>query len=318
MRALIRLLAVGASRGGGAVDVGGAGSRPVPHRAASRTRASDGRDRARSLSRPITPPATRWSPTTGRTTAVLIARHTYDTGGLGGVLNGSVVDHLASQGSLTYDWYHGLLFAVNAGQQHGVCLLRQGRPASTAPGRQLGRDLSCQRCCPRRPGLRAQRQRRRQRGRLRVVGDTLHSLAGSHRDARLDDPLRHHAVHPHSRTGGLLSRRPQLLVTTKANGNDIDVFGVAANGRLHPSSVVNSEPGTLPFAVIFDRAGHLVVAEAGTNALATFASTRTAPSRFIDAVGTGQAATCWVAPARGFLYASNAGSCLGEWLSRRL
>lgn len=40
---------------------------------------------------------------------------TYDTGGKGGVLDGSVVDHLASQGSLTYDAEHGLLFAVNAG-----------------------------------------------------------------------------------------------------------------------------------------------------------------------------------------------------------
>src|SRR5262245_27305050 len=37
----------------------------------------------------------------------------YATGGLGGVLTGSVVDHLASQGSLGYD--HGLLVAVNAG-----------------------------------------------------------------------------------------------------------------------------------------------------------------------------------------------------------
>src|SRR5450755_1144620 len=40
---------------------------------------------------------------------------TYSTGGLGGVLAGSVVDHLASQGSLTYDRRHGMLFAVNAG-----------------------------------------------------------------------------------------------------------------------------------------------------------------------------------------------------------
>ena len=41
--------------------------------------------------------------------------HTYDTGGLGGVLTGSVVDHLASQGSLTYDQRNNLLYAVNAG-----------------------------------------------------------------------------------------------------------------------------------------------------------------------------------------------------------
>jgi len=39
----------------------------------------------------------------------------YRTGGNGGVLAGSVVDHLASQGSLAYDRAHGLLYAVNAG-----------------------------------------------------------------------------------------------------------------------------------------------------------------------------------------------------------
>jgi len=41
--------------------------------------------------------------------------HSYSTDGLGGVLTGSVVDHLASQGSLRYDPEHGLLYAVNAG-----------------------------------------------------------------------------------------------------------------------------------------------------------------------------------------------------------
>jgi DNA-binding beta-propeller fold protein YncE len=39
----------------------------------------------------------------------------YATGGLGGILAGSVVDHTASQGSLTYDPWHSLLYAVNAG-----------------------------------------------------------------------------------------------------------------------------------------------------------------------------------------------------------
>src|ERR1700733_2286876 len=39
----------------------------------------------------------------------------YATGGLGGQLEGSVVDHLASQGSLAYDSQNGLLYAVNAG-----------------------------------------------------------------------------------------------------------------------------------------------------------------------------------------------------------
>src|SRR5262245_14473220 len=39
----------------------------------------------------------------------LTLANTFATGGLGGVLNGSVVDHLASQGSLTYDPADALL-----------------------------------------------------------------------------------------------------------------------------------------------------------------------------------------------------------------
>src|ERR1700733_352710 len=45
----------------------------------------------------------------------LTLANTYATGGLGGVLSGSAVDHLASQGSLTYDQSNNLLYAVNAG-----------------------------------------------------------------------------------------------------------------------------------------------------------------------------------------------------------
>ena len=46
---------------------------------------------------------------------VLTKAGSYSTGGLGGILAGSVVDHLASQGSLSYDPWSSLLFAVNAG-----------------------------------------------------------------------------------------------------------------------------------------------------------------------------------------------------------
>ena len=45
----------------------------------------------------------------------LTLANTYSTGGLGGVLSGSVVDHLASQGALAYDPDRALLYAVNAG-----------------------------------------------------------------------------------------------------------------------------------------------------------------------------------------------------------
>src|SRR5260221_6766832 len=100
----------------------------------------------------------------------------------------------------------------------------------------------------------------------------------------------------------------QLIVTTKANGNDIDVFGVHDDGRLSDSPVVNPEPGTVPFAITFDPAGHLVIADAGTNALSTFALGRHGAVTLLDSVGTGAAATCWVAPDAGLLFASNAGS----------
>ena len=58
---------------------------------------------------------------------------------------------------------------------------------------------------------------------------------------------------------------------------------------------MNAEPGTVPFAISFDPSGHLVIAEAGTNALATFALAADGTVTPIDSVGTGQAATCWVA-----------------------
>jgi hypothetical protein len=86
------------------------------------------------------------------------------------------------------------------------------------------------------------------------------------------------------------------------------VFGVRSGGQLSAAPVVNSEPGTVPFAISFDLYGHLVIAEAGTNALATFALAPSGTVSLIDAVPTGASATCWVAPAGPFLFAGNAGS----------
>jgi hypothetical protein len=56
-----------------------------------------------------------------------------------GILDGSVGDHLASQGSLAYDAGRRLLYAVNAGD-HGVPRAR--RPPQPSPGAAVGRRLS--------------------------------------------------------------------------------------------------------------------------------------------------------------------------------
>jgi hypothetical protein len=41
-------------------------------------------------------------------------------------------------------------------------------------------------------------------------------------------------------------------------------------GPLSVKSTVNAEPGTVPFVICFDPFGHLVIAQARPNALATF------------------------------------------------
>ena len=139
-----------------------------------------------------------------------------------------------------------------------------------------------------------------------VLLDRLIPLPGSNRALGLNPA----ATPQFTNTPGQVAFTPdgsELIVTTKANGSAVDVFGVGSFGLLSAGPVVNPEPGAVPFAISFDRTGHLVVAEAGTNALATF---RLNPDRTITqlaAVPTGQAATCWVAPVDGLFYASNAG-----------
>ena len=232
----------------------------------------------------------------------------FDTGGLGGVLNGSVVDHLASQGSLTYDPENNVLYAVNAGSNTVSVFSVKGDSLSLQQVISSGGSFPVS---------------------VSVHGDVvyvLNALGGgsvqgyvssfgrliplpfSNRNLGLTIPT---GTTQFTNTPGQVSFSPdgsQLVVTTKANGNDIDVFHVGPFGYLSAAPVVNAEPGTVPFAVTFDGVGHLVVADAGTNALSTFSLGPDGATTLLDAVGTGAAATCWVAPARGFLYASNAGS----------
>jgi DNA-binding beta-propeller fold protein YncE len=231
----------------------------------------------------------------------------YATGGRGGILAGSVVDHTASQGSLAWDPAHARLYAVNAGSNtisvFGVRgdrltlrqVLRSGGtfPVSVAVHGDLVYVLNALN------GGDVQG--------FKTLGSLLVPLPGSRRALGLDP-----AETPQfTSTPGQVAFTPdgsQLIVTTKNNGNDIDVFGVGGAGWLSAHPVVNSEPGTVPFAISFDTSGHLVIAEAGTNALATFALSSHGTVRLLNEAGTGQAATCWVTPAGSYLFASNAGS----------
>jgi hypothetical protein len=232
---------------------------------------------------------------------------TYPTGGNGGVLTGSVVDHLASQGSLAYDAAHGLLIAVNAGSNtisvfgvHGDRLsLREVLPSGGAFPVSVAVHGDIAYVLNARNGASVQG--------YRIAFDVLFPIFGSHRALGLDPAATPEFTH----TPGQVAFTPdgsRLIVTTKANGSDIDVFRVGLFGWLSAAPVVNSEPGAVPFAVTFDRSGNLVVAEAGTNALETFALHFDGTLTSLHSVATNQAATCWVAGFNGQFYASNAGS----------
>ncbi len=231
----------------------------------------------------------------------------YPTGGLGGILDGSVVDHTASQHALAYDQDSRLLFAVNAGSDtvsvFGVSgdklRLRQvissggAFPVSVAVHGDYAYVLNAL-----------------AGGTLygyRIAGGRLSPIPGSARGLGLDPTATPQFTH----TPGDVAFTPDgaaLLVTTKANGNDVDVFAVSHDGTLSASPTVNSEPGAVPFAISFDRAGHAVIAEAGPNAVATFALAPGGVLAPLASALTGQAATCWVTRAGRYFYVSNAGS----------
>lgn len=230
---------------------------------------------------------------------------TYATGGLGGALTGSVVDHLASQGSLTYD--RGLLYAVNAGSNTITVFAVRGDRLLRVEVLPSGGDFP--------------------------VSVTAHGNLVYVLNARSGG-----AVQGYVRVGALLVRIPlwnralglnasqtpeftstpgqvaftpdgsKLIVTTKGNGSSIDVFGVNRLGGPSSQPVKNAEPGAVPFAVSFDAHGNLVVAEAGTNALATFSIRPDGTLAAVAQLATGQAATCWVAGRGSTFFASNAGS----------
>jgi hypothetical protein len=237
----------------------------------------------------------------------LSAAGRYATGGSGGVLAGSVVDHLASQGALTYDAARRLLYAVNAGSNTVTVFAVQGDrlerlqvvgtggtfPVSVTVHRGIVYVLNA-----------------RDGGSIQgfvQLGRFLVRIPAWHRDLGLDPAATPEFVS----TPGQVSFTPdgdQLVVTTKANGSQIDVFGVDAFGGPSATPTVTPDPAGVPFAVAFDPLGRLDVAEAGPNAVASFTLHRNGSLTLVDRVLTGQAATCWIVGDGLHLYVDNAGS----------
>jgi 6-phosphogluconolactonase (cycloisomerase 2 family) len=231
----------------------------------------------------------------------------YGTGGLGGQLEGSVADHLASQGSLAFDAENDLLYAVNAGSNtisvfavYGDRLaLRQvlssggSYPVSIAVNDGRVYVLNAL-----------------EGGSLqgfRVLFGHLVPIPGSKRALGLNL----NAKPQFTNTPGQVAFSPdgsELLVTTKANGEDLDVFHVDWLGLLSHAPVVNPLPGSVPFALTFESENRIVLAEAA-GFVATFDLSQDGTVTQLDSVPTSEEATCWITAVGGrFLFASNAGS----------
>ncbi len=141
----------------------------------------------------------------------------------------------------------------------------------------------------------------------RLLGGYLRPIPGSSRALGLDRS----ATPQFTNTPGEVAFTPggrDLIVTTKANGSDIDVFSVGPNGLPSAAPVVNSEPNAVPFALSFEPGGQVAVSEAGPNAVQSFTLRGDGTLVPGSAVATGGSATCWLTADGSLLFAGNAGS----------
>ncbi|HXW47278.1 MAG TPA: beta-propeller fold lactonase family protein [Streptosporangiaceae bacterium] len=238
----------------------------------------------------------------------------FPTGGDGGQLTGSVVDHLSSEGSLSYDRQAGLLYAVNAGSNTitvfrviGDTLIRSqvissgGQfPVSIAVyGNQVfvlnalgGASVSG----------------------FTQFGGYLIPVPFWHRDLGLGTT----ASTVFTGTPGEIGFTPDgshIVVTTKGAANTVEVFQAGPFG-LSAEPTITSLPGAVPFGFTFDQYGHLALAETHTDTIATFSIAPDGALTQLGSAATGQVATCWITAAPdGTLYASNAGSATESALS---
>jgi 6-phosphogluconolactonase len=100
-----------------------------------------------------------------------------------------------------------------------------------------------------------------------------------------------------------------LVITDKAD-NQLLVYRVGAHGIATKSPAITASSGEVPFGVDFDRQGHLLVVEAGANAVSSYVINHDGSLLTLSAsVPNGQAATCWiVVNQRGDIVTTNPGT----------
>ena len=243
-----------------------------------------------------------------RTGALTLAAR-YPTGGNGGRVQGSAVDPLASQNSLVFDSAHHLLIGVNAGSDeiYAFELEDGGRlgerqvlgsdgsfPVSVAVNDDLVYVLNA-------GGAGSVHG-------YRIEGGHLRSIDGSTRSLGLTPVTGPTAFLNSPGQVGFTPDGRQLVVTTKANGNHIDVFNVRDDGRLSDTPVVNPSATPVPFAFTFDGQRRLVVGEAAASSVSTYQVHADGTLTTIGSQPDSQAALCWIDRDGQTFFAANAGS----------
>jgi len=104
-------------------------------------------------------------------------------------------------------------------------------------------------------------------------------------------------------------RGKSLTVVDKANDR-ILVYPLHGHGLPAATPVISPSSGNVPFGVAFDKHGHLLVVEAGSNAVSSYRMLHDGSLQTISAsVANGQAATCWIAVnRRGEVFTTNPGT----------
>ncbi len=227
------------------------------------------------------------------------------TGGLGVDIPGSAVDKLASQGSLAADPADNLLVAVNGGS-NTISVFHTFGPFLSSP-----RVVPAGGTTPVSVAVRGDLIYVLDAGGAgSIQGYYANSLApvpGSHQSLGLTPDQTPAFLNTPGQIGFTPNGR-QLVVTTKLNGSDIDVFNLTPSGSVTGAPVVNPSATPVPFGFTFDPAGRLVVTEAGTSALTTYSVAGDGVVTEVGSTTNGLAALCWVATDGRYFFGANAGS----------
>jgi 6-phosphogluconolactonase len=214
---------------------------------------------------------------------------TYATAGFG---TGGNIDPLASQGSLILSRNHRWLFAVNAGSDD-ISVFRVLRNSleligSFDSGGQFPVSLTLHR------NLLYVLNAGREGAGANITGFSLNRhgelipLADS---TRTLEPGGYHQV-------GFNPDGDALVVTqgVPTGENVIRVFSVDEEGLPGDVPTVSPSTGVVPFGFIFDWLGHLLVSEAGSGAVSSYAIQEDGTLEVISgSVPNGNNATCWIA-----------------------